>query len=570
MTEKACKSIVFFIVVAVIALNGIIVPASEDFLYENEIANTDWSVIKWRDISDTEYTDVTGYDRAYIFFNDNTVDICTLDFNGSNYYTYNIASKTQSDGTIILHLISDEEEMTLSIYFESENLVMTISSEEVERVWLCQREKEDDDSDYAYSESFSEENDYINDQVEATHNLSNARSIEYDTLIGTYWMCDISQSEINKEYDSNRSEYYYFDTDAVDIFEKENHHMRIFRFQIDDITIDQDKIKLTTHSDDESMSTYIIRDGGTLNMTFSNNNTMVYTSVTADELCENVHSADFYIQEGGAFIFADSLRSYPDNYDEIIAQDWRYVLCRQSVSGFDQNEVGYGIYDSYEKKWTFELMNIPEMQENTSVYSCGDGVFTFSFLDSRGDLEDMFISTKLGDVFSLNTCNYNTEQWKFYDNEALIMLNHGNLGYDEGRVIPSNELVRVDVFGNVTSVNLPDYNMDWVYWENIVSDDIELFFAKYEYNDEQYFYIVPHDFGKAVIVSDQRFTTKSAGEVSYDNTSIISFVRYFAYMTDDIITIYNLVGEDGYLYSVDFNLEGNAISEPERVDENTW
>lgn len=274
----------------------------------------------------------------------------------------------------------------------------------------------------------------------------------------------------------------------------------------------------------------------------------------AGEFCENELGEEWYdIALYGTGENPEVTFSTPpeEEYDGIVESDDRYFLCKKHESGFEEDTTLYGLYDGETGKWATDFMDLGE--QVNSFYNNGEGVFSY--------LGKYFMSADYGGVFKLDTTYHTScEEIFFNGGKAFVFIDSDDQG---ARDIPDVYMYRVSTVGELEGVEVPGCDKDECFWvsANVVDPDDEIIYARvfrrYTDDDDRYcIYVYMYETGESLVIDVDKY---------YDNMNLsMGVVDYNTCVSYDgeYIRVENLDGADGESYYVEYDLEGNLITEP--------
>lgn len=271
-------------------------------------------------------------------------------------------------------------------------------------------------------------------------------------------------------------------------------------------------------------------------------------------------------EDGDAEEYGDAIDIEPpsDEYDEILGFDERYYLCKKTESGFDTNSTKVSIFDCEIQDWTMDFIELGSGDlSSTEFFSLGDGVFGYEYFGDSGNMISGFVSADLGDYFTMNL-DVNAKSIQFVDGYAFVLVPNDEDGYIDGRIIPDSVLCRLSTTGKVEEYKLKGYKKNDIYWSSstiVEAWDSSIYAKSFNdaVSDQTLVFVYFYEENEYIIIDDQRYTTSLSlyyGEDD-DNSKVSMF--------DDIIRIDKLQGEDGELYYIDFDREGNVVGEATRM-----
>ena len=277
---------------------------------------------------------------------------------------------------------------------------------------------------------------------------------------------------------------------------------------------------------------------------------------TPSDTYESVETSEATIQETAP------LGPPKDEYTEIILHDDRYFLCKKVQSGFSENGVYYGIYDTLNSVWALEYAQYDTHDIDSIEFNYhGNGVFSYKYSWYYGTM--VFLSADLGYSFETEKV-YNIETVRFIDGRAIALLHdEPSQTYINGMIAPDIRLVWIDTYGSISDVNVPGFvSDDLLYWyESVLTgeSDLEKIYANcfYNYNTgkkQYYIFIYNFEDGTTTLIRDQEYSSRL--QIYVGDSSSNSDITIHG----DIIRIDKLEGDDGELYYAEFDKDGNLVT----------
>lgn len=245
-----------------------------------------------------------------------------------------------------------------------------------------------------------------------------------------------------------------------------------------------------------------------------------------------------------------------DEYDEIIARDERYLLCKKIESGFDVNAVCYGIYDSQEQSWALDYKEYEDISDE-DIVAHGDGMFSYDYLGNTGSMRAYFLSANLGGGFKTDN-PAQRETVTFKDGKALVLISQDTY-YVGGAISPHTKLCWLTVYGEYEDVSIPGFaEDDMLYWKEVnwAKDNKDALWAmgveSYQ-TDIEYLCVYIYEDRSFVIIDDETYTTRLTYGGGYTEQSSIV-------LNGELIRINNLEGDNGEQYYAEFDKAGNLVT----------